>query len=106
MSAARAANDGALLSADLRLAGRLDARFFALLQALDSTGSITAAARTAGLSYKGAWLLLEGACNLANAPLLHTATGGVGGGGTRLTAAARDLLHAWTALQEIGRAHV
>lgn len=99
MSAARAAKDGALLSADLRLAGRLDARFFALLQALDRTGSITAAARTAGLSYKGAWLLLEAACNLANAPLLHTATGGAGGGGTRLTDAARDLLAAWNALQ-------
>ncbi|HPG79568.1 MAG TPA: molybdenum transport protein ModE, partial [Piscinibacter sp.] len=57
--------DGSLLSADLKLAGRLDARFFALLEALDATGSINKAARTAGLSYKGAWLLLETACNLA-----------------------------------------
>jgi molybdate transport system regulatory protein len=91
--------EGHLLSAELKLAGRLDARFFALLQALDQTGSINRAARTAGLSYKGAWLVLDAACNLAQAPLLETATGGVGGGGTKLTAAARDLLDAWHTLQ-------
>jgi molybdate transport system regulatory protein len=90
---------GNLLSAELRLAGRLDARFFALLEALDGTGSINKAARTAGLSYKGAWLLLETACNLATEPLLETATGGAGGGGTRLTEAARGLLAAWRTLQ-------
>jgi molybdate transport system regulatory protein len=91
--------DSSLLTADLKLAGRLDARFFALLQALHDTGSIKRAARTAGLSYKGAWLMLEAACNLANAPLLETATGGAGGGGTRLTDSALGLLAAWQALQ-------
>jgi molybdate transport system regulatory protein len=98
--------DGALLTAELRLAGRLDERFFALLEALHETGSITRAARTAGLSYKGAWLILETACNLATAPLLHTATGGAGGGGTRLTEAAIGLLHAWQQLQAEHRAFV
>lgn len=91
--------EGRLLSGELRIAGRLDARFFALLRALHDTGSINKAARTAGLSYKGAWLLLETACNLAHAPLLETATGGAGGGGTRLTEAAQGLLQAWEALQ-------
>jgi molybdate transport system regulatory protein len=92
-------NDGALLSAELKIGGRLDARFFALLQALHEIGSINRAARIAGLSYKGAWLLLEQACNLANEPLLETATGGAGGGGTRLTEAALALLGAWQQLQ-------
>jgi molybdate transport system regulatory protein len=91
--------DGSLLSGELKIAGRLDARFFALLEALQQTGSINRAARTAGLSYKGAWLLLETACNLANEPLLETATGGAGGGGTRLTEAALGLLRAWQQLQ-------
>ena len=99
MSSLTQTPNGALLSAELRLAGRLDARFFTLLQALDQTGSINRAARTAGLSYKGAWLLLENACNLANEPLLHTATGGAGGGGTTLTDAAHGLLEAWQSLQ-------
>jgi molybdate transport system regulatory protein len=92
-------SDGALLSAELKIGGRLDARFFALLQALHDIGSINRAARIAGLSYKGAWLLLEQACNLANEPLLETATGGAGGGGTRLTEAALALLRAWQQLQ-------
>ena len=91
--------EGRLLDGELRLAGRLDARFFALLQALADTGSINRAARTAGYSYKGAWMLLEAACNLANERLLETATGGAGGGGTRLTPAAHALLEAWHQLQ-------
>lgn len=89
----------ALLDAPLRLAGRLDERFFALLEALQATGSINRAARTAGLSYKGAWLLLETACNLAHDALLETSVGGAGGGGTRLTPAAQALLQAWRTLQ-------
>ncbi len=87
--------EGALLSAELKLAGRLDARFFALLDAVQATGSINRAARTAGYSYKGAWLLLEAAGNLAQAPLLHSSTTG-----TRLTDPALQLLQAWHQLQE------
>jgi molybdate transport system regulatory protein len=90
---------GVLITADLKLVGRLDARFFALLQAVADTGSINRAAKTAGYSYKGAWLVLETACNLANEPLLETATGGTGGGGSRLTPAAQALLNAWHSLQ-------
>lgn len=97
-----AGSDHDLLSGELKIGGRLDARFFALLEALHQTGSINRAARTVGLSYKGAWLLLEAACNLSNEPLLHTATGGAGGGGTRLSEAALDLLRAW---REIEAAH-
>lgn len=92
--------DGGLIQSDLRLAGRLDARFFTLLSAVQATGSISRAARTAGFSYKGAWLLLEAAGNLAQAPLLHTNAGGAGGGGTRLTPAAQELLAAWAALHQ------
>lgn len=88
-------NDATLLIGELKLAGRLDERFFALLEAIDNTGSINRAARVAGYSYKGAWLVLESASNLASQPLFTTETGGKGGGGTRLTPAARKLLSAW-----------
>lgn len=84
--------DSTLLSSELKLAGRLDACFFALLEAIDNTGSIKRAARTVGYSNKGAWSLLENAANLANQPLIEAATGGKGGGGTRLTPVAVDLL--------------
>jgi len=91
--------DATLLSGDLKLAGRLDARFFALLEAIGSTGSINRAARAAGYSYKGAWLLIDTATNLASEPLLESAAGGRGGGGTQLTPAAYKLLAAWRRLQ-------
>lgn len=91
-------SDSTLISGDLKLAGRLDERFFRLLQAIADTGSINRAARTAGYSYRGAWLLLETAANLATAPLVTTATGGSGGGGTQLTATAQGLLAAWRQL--------
>ncbi len=91
--------DTSLLQGSLTLAGRLDARFFALLQGIDDTGSINKAARVAGYSYKGAWLILETAGNLAQAPLLESATGGSHGGGSRLTPAARGLLACWQQLQ-------
>ncbi len=90
---------GGVLSAELKLAGRMDARFFALLAAIDTTGSIHRAAATAGLSHKGARLMLETATNHAHAALLESATGGAGGGGTRLTPAALSLLQAWRELQ-------
>ncbi len=99
-------SNGSLLQADLKLAGRLDGRFFALLAALRETGSINRAALTVGLSYKGAWSLLEVACNLASEPLLFTATGGAGGGGTRLTPAAMELLAAWETLQHEHQAFI
>jgi molybdate transport system regulatory protein len=91
--------DRTLLSGQLTLAGRLDARFFALLQGIADTGSINKAARVAGYSYKGAWLVLETASNLAHAPLLESATGGRHGGGSRLTAEAHGLLACWQQLQ-------
>ena len=94
--------DHTLLDGDLRLGGRLDARFFALLDAIGATGSINRAARTAGYSYRGAWLLLETASNLATKPLVETHTGGRSGGGSRLTPTAHALLAAWRQLQ---RAH-
>jgi molybdate transport system regulatory protein len=89
-----------LVSGELRLAGRLDARFFALLQALADTGSLQRAARAAGYSYKGAWLVLEQAGNLAHGPLVQARQGGRGGGGSALTPAAHALLQAWQALTQ------
>lgn len=95
--------EATLLAGELRLAGRLDTRFFALLQAIDATGSINRAARTAGYSYRGAWVVLESASNLTHEPLVERSTGGAGGGGSRLSAAAHELLAAWARLQSAHR---
>ncbi len=93
-----AATGGTLIRAELALAGRLDARFFALLQALQDSGSLHQAARAAGYSYKGAWMVLEAANALASTPLVVTVRGGTRGGGTRLTEAGQDLLGFWRTL--------
>jgi molybdate transport system regulatory protein len=92
--------DASILTGELKVAGRLDGRFFALLEALDSTASLRKSASAAGYSYKGAWMVLEAAGALAHEPLIQSSTGGSGGGGTRLTHAARALLQAWQLLQQ------
>ncbi len=57
-------------------------------------GSISQAARDAGVSYKAAWQALDMLTNLAGVPLVERAVGGTGGGGARLTEAGRQLLAA------------
>lgn len=91
--------DHPLLQGELRLAGRLDGRFFDLLAALALTGSLQKAARAAGYSYKGAWLVLDAATALTHAPLVEASSGGRGGGGSRLTTEGQALLAAWHVLQ-------
>lgn len=56
-----------------------------LLAAIDESGSISAAARAMGMSYKAAWQAVDAMNNLADRPLVERSTGGVHGGGTRLT---------------------
>lgn len=61
-----------------------------LLQHIDEQGSISAAARTMGMSYKTAWQAVEAMNNLADRPLVERFTGGLHGGGTRLTEEGRQ----------------
>lgn len=77
---------------DLRLVGLLDTRMIALLKAIAESGSINQAAKLVGLSYKGAWQIIEKANNMAPKVLISTATGGAKGGGTSLTTAGQALL--------------
>jgi molybdate transport system regulatory protein len=56
-----------------------------LLQAIEQTGSISAAARTMGMSYRRAWLLIDTMNQCFREPVVDTATGGKGGGGAHIT---------------------
>jgi molybdate transport system regulatory protein len=56
-----------------------------LLEKIRDSGSISAAARSIGMSYRRAWWHIETMNRLAKTPLVETAVGGKGGGGTRLT---------------------
>lgn len=57
----------------------------ALLETVGATGSITAAAKQLGLSYKGAWDAVQALNNLFDAPLVTTKAGGAKGGTAELT---------------------
>ena len=57
-----------------------------LLLAIGETGSITAAARALGMSYRRAWLLVDTMNHCFRNAVVEAETGGVRGGGTRLTA--------------------
>lgn len=85
---------------ELRLVGTLDSRMIGLLRAIDQSGSINKAAKQVGLSYKGAWQMIERANNLAPKVLITTTTGGSKGGGTCLTAAGQSLLQLFTRLEQ------
>jgi molybdate transport system regulatory protein len=65
-----------------------------ILRLIGDTGSISEAARQAGVSYKAAWQAVHTLTNLAGVVLVDRAVGGAGGGGARLTAAGEQLLDA------------
>lgn len=71
-----------------------------LLAAIAEHGSLTAAAKAAGLSYKGAWDAIEQMSNLAGEALVVRVVGGKGGGHTRLTPRGERLLRNFDAIQQ------
>lgn len=75
-------------------------RRLALLERIDVLGSITAAARAVGLSYKAAWEAVEALNSASDAALVERVAGGAGGGGTRLTAGGAKLVKAFRAVDK------
>jgi len=73
-------------------------RHMALLAAINSLGSISAAAKHVGLSYKAAWDVVDAMNNLAGEVLVLRTTGGQRGGGARLTPRAHQLLQLYQGL--------
>lgn len=66
----------------------------ALLEAITREGSISAAGRALGMSYRRTWMLVDTMNRCWAQPLVETAAGGRHGGGARLTeAGARVLAH-------------
>ena len=57
-----------------------------LVERIGETGSISAAARKMGMSYRRAWQLVESLNATFREPVVETATGGARGGGARVTA--------------------
>jgi molybdate transport system regulatory protein len=75
--------DGKLLLGD----GRLK-----ILAAIERTGSLSAAAREIGMSYRAAWGKIRATEKRLGASLVEGVAGGAGHGGAKLTPVARKLL--------------
>lgn len=71
----------------------------ALLEAVARHGSISAAAKEAGLSYKGAWDGVQALNNLFDAPLVSAAPGGRAGGAAQVTARGHAVIRAFRAAE-------
>lgn len=66
-----------------------------LLEKIDETGSISAAARDMGINYRRAWFLLETINKAIDQPVVVTSKGGKDGGGAALTNAGTAILTAY-----------
>ncbi|MEJ0100972.1 MAG: winged helix-turn-helix domain-containing protein [Pseudomonadota bacterium] len=63
-----------------------------LLEGIERTGSLSAAARALGMSYRRAWLLLHATNEGFEEAVVELSVGGKDGGGTRLTDFGRRLI--------------
>jgi molybdate transport system regulatory protein len=70
-----------------------------LLEAIETTGSISAAARELGLSYRRAWDLVDTMNHCFKHPLVARVKGGKGGGGAQLTDEGRDILKLYRTME-------
>lgn len=82
-------------------AGRnlLGGRRIELLESIAEHGSITQAAKAVGLSYKGAWDMVDAINNLAEQPVVSRATGGRHGGGSSLTEYGKKIVKLYRELE-------
>ena len=70
-----------------------------LLECIESAGSIRGAAVAMGMSYRRAWMLLREIEAIVGAPVVAGASGGVKGGGTKLTALGRAVMNRYRAIE-------
>ena len=84
---------------DLPPAGRIGPGKIALLEQIAVSGSISAAGRALGMSYRRAWLLVEELNRLFKEPVVATQLGGVGGGGAVLTVFGRSVVDHYRAIE-------
>ena len=91
---------GARLSLRVDLpGGRIGPGKIALLEAIGREGSISAAGRALGMSYKRAWALVDQLNTLLGEPVVTASTGGARGGGAQLTAAGEELIRDYRVME-------
>ncbi len=71
-----------------------------LLEAIRQTRSITSAARSIGMSYRRAWMLIDELNASLKKPAVHSAKGGERGGGSELTEVGEALIDLYRRIEE------
>ncbi len=71
-----------------------------LLQSIQINGSISAAARDLGISYRKAWKMIDVMNSQATKPLVERQIGGKKGGGTQVTQNGLDAIQTFLALKK------
>jgi|JI10StandDraft_1071094.scaffolds.fasta_scaffold120838_3 molybdate transport system regulatory protein len=75
-----------------------------LLEQIRATGSISAAGRAMGMSYRRAWLLADSMNQAFGAPVVETAQGGERGGGAKLSALGEALIDRFRRMEALAAA--
>jgi molybdate transport system regulatory protein len=70
-----------------------------LLEAIADTGSISAAAKSLGMSYRRAWLLVDTMNRCFKSRVVETEAGGNRGGGTQLTALGENVIRSYRRIE-------
>ncbi|ABE44413.1 winged helix-turn-helix domain-containing protein [Polaromonas sp. JS666] len=76
----------------------------ALLEAVAEAGSISAAARQLGMSYRRAWLLIDEVNRALSLPAVNTTAGGARGGGAALTPVGQEIIKRYRSIESRSRA--
>ncbi|GKY89094.1 winged helix-turn-helix domain-containing protein [Sinisalibacter aestuarii] len=74
-----------------------------LLERIARTGSIAAAGREMGMSYKRAWQLVEAMNAMYREPVVLSSRGGAKGGGAEVTETGRAVLAAYNGIEAAAR---
>jgi molybdate transport system regulatory protein len=78
--------------------GRID-----LMQFIAETGSISAAGKRMGMSYKRAWMLVQALNDGFGAPLVAASRGGAAQGGATLTPAGAEIVRRYRNMEQATR---
>ena len=70
-----------------------------LLEAIGATGSISGAARSLGMSYRRAWLLVDTMNRCFRTPLVQAEAGGKRGGGAQLTPLGAEVIRRYRRIE-------
>jgi molybdate transport system regulatory protein len=84
---------------DLAIGAKIGPGKVAVLEEIARSGSISAAGRSLRMSYRRTWELVEELNRSLGTPVVETAAGGSGGGGTVLTRAGKAVIERYRAIE-------